>query len=108
MTQNEKLEKLTTMVDDPNVNSGILTIYLDIAKQEILNKAFPYGVPEDVTDVPSKYELTQLQIACYLVNKRGAEGEVAHNENGINRTYESADIPESMLARVVPYVGVIS
>ena len=25
------------------------------------------------------------------------EGETAHNENGINRSYENASVPESML-----------
>ena len=43
----------------------------------------------------------------YLINKRGAEGETTHNENGINRAYESASVPESLLGRVTPFAGVI-
>ena len=44
--------------------------------------------------------------AVYLLNKRGAEGETAHSENGISRSYESADIPESMLSGIIPFAGV--
>ena len=107
MTQAQKVEQLALMCDDNNTNSGVLTIYLNIAKQAVLNKAFPYGVPSDVIDVPEKYESIQLNIACYLYNKRGAEGELSHKENGIDRTYESADIPSSMLKQVIPFVGVL-
>jgi hypothetical protein len=57
--------------------------------------------------VPDKYATNQVEIACYLLNKRGAEGETYHSENGINRSYENADVPESMLSRVLPFAGVL-
>ena len=47
----------------------------------------------------------QIEIAVYLYNKQGAEGQTAHSENGISRTYESADVPESMLRGIAPFVG---
>ena len=104
MTRYEKIHNLAILVDDNDrENEERLSIYLDIAKTIILNKAYPFGnQPEDV---PEKYENTQLTVAVYLYNKRGAEGETQHNENGINRTYESADVPESMLRNVIPFVG---
>ena len=106
MTRYEKLHNLAILVEDSDANQELLSIYLDIAKTIILNKAFPFGnQPEDV---PSKYENIQLNVACYLYNKRGAEGEVVHNENGISRTYESADVPDSMLSGITPYAGVPS
>ena len=43
-----------------------------------------------------------------MLNKRGAEGEVSHTENGISRTYEKADIPTSMLRTIVPHCGTFS
>lgn len=103
MTHAEKLHKLTILVEDKDADNERLSIYLDIAKTIILNKAYPYGNQPD--DVPSKYEHVQLNVATYLYNKRGAEGETQHNENGINRTYESASVPESMLREVVSFVG---
>jgi hypothetical protein len=41
----------------------------------------------------------QIRLAVVMYNKRGAEGEKSHNENGINRTYESV---EELLKEVVP------
>ena len=57
--------------------------------------------------VPSMYETLQCEIAAYLVNKRGAEGEIAHGENGVSRTYASPDVPDDMLRDVVPLAGVL-
>ena len=52
--------------------------------------------------------MKQIEIATYLYNKQGAEGETKHNENGVDRTYESASIPESMLSDISPVVQVVS
>jgi len=103
MTNAEKLHKLAILVEEEQADTDRLSIYLDIAKTIILNKAYPFGTQSE--DVPAKYENIQLNVATYLYNKRGAEGESQHDENGIKRTYESADVPESMLRDVVPFVG---
>ena len=60
-----------------------------------------------MTEVPTKYHHLQIEIAGYMLNKRGAEGQTAHTENGIVRQYENADIPASMLRTVTPFCGVI-
>jgi len=103
VTENDKLERLAIMTGDNDYT--VLSTYLSIAGEKILNKAFPFGT--DLTEVPDKYSNIQLEIACYLINKRGAEGETSHNENGINRSYESADVPSSMLRYVIPHIGTI-
>ena len=51
--------------------------------------------------------MTQVEVAAYLLNKRGAEGETAHSENGISRSYEDGDVPSSLLRDIVPYAGVV-
>lgn len=84
----------------------ILSTYLDLAGDKILRKAYPYD--SSVMEVPSEYHLLQCEIAVYLLNKRGAEGQLVHSENGISRTYENADVPKSMLKSVIPNCGVIS
>lgn len=104
MTQMEKLQLLKAMVGEFD-SEEVLLAYLNIAGSKILNRAFPYH--PDKTEVPPRYEHLQCEIASYLFNKRGAEGQTAHNENGIARTYESADVPESMLSAITPTVGVI-
>lgn len=101
---NMLLKKLKLLVDDSNASDDVLSLYLDIAKKKILNRVYPYDNTK--TEVPSKYEHVQLEIASYLYNKRGGEGETQHSENGILRTYESASVPESMLKDVVPFVGI--
>lgn len=104
MTQAEKLSTLKTMIGDSDTDE-VLSVYLNIAGRKIIAKAFPYD--SSVIEVPSQYGLLQCEIAAYLLNKRGAEGQLTHNENGIDRTYESADVPLSMLKAVVPSCGVL-
>ena len=104
MTTAEKKAALSAMVEESS--EAVLSTYLDLAKGVILREAYPYGVPESVTDVPSQYETLQLEIAAYKLNKRGAEGETSHSENGVSRGYEDADVPKSMLRQIVPVAGV--
>jgi hypothetical protein len=94
-----RLSALTGETDD-----NILLTFIDIAASKILEKCYPYR--HDKRDVPARYHNTQLEIAVYLMNKRGAEGETAHNENGINRSYENASVPDSMLKGIVPFASV--
>ena len=103
MSEAEKLAALEAMTEETDQDT--LLRYLDIAGEAIISRAYPFRT--DVETVPDRYTRLQLEIACYLINKRGAEGETVHNENGINRSYESASVPESMLGRVIPCAGVI-
>lgn len=103
MTNEEKLAMLETLSGE--TDEDILLTFLTLAGQKVIQRAYPYK--HDVTEVPGKYATNQVEIACYLLNKRGAEGETYHSENGINRSYENADIPDSMLARITPFVGVV-
>lgn len=109
MTEIEKLALCRVMVEQPDTaegwSDGILNSYLKIAGQMIINRAYPYD--DTVTEVPRRYGILQCEIATYLLNKRGADGETAHSENGISRTYENADVPDSMLADVVPHCMVV-
>ena len=104
MKQTEKLTLLKAMVGSAD-SDDVLLAYLDIAGHKILNRAYPFGTDE--TEVPTRYDFLQCEIAAYMLNKRGAEGQTAHSENGISRSYESADVPESLLGAVTPTVGVL-
>ena len=104
MTEIEKLTTLKTMVGDSDAEE-VLSTYLKIAGSKIITKAFPYD--ETIEEVPKRYAILQCEIAAYLLNKRGAEGQISHSENGISRAYENADVPSSMLKTVTPYCGVI-
>lgn len=104
MKEETKLKVLRAMVGGTDTDE-VLSTYLLIAGNKIIARAFPYK-PEE-TEVPSQYCTLQCEIAAYLMNKRGAEGQTSHTENGIARQYENADIPSSMLKTVTPYCGVI-
>lgn len=108
MTSEEKLSLLKVLVgiatSDTSEDSA-LTVYLTLSASKVIRRAYPYTTI--ITEVPAQYETLQCEIAAYLWNKRGAEGQTAHNENGINRTYESSDVPETMLNHIVPFAGVM-
>jgi hypothetical protein len=108
MTEVEKLSMLRVMVGQPNEGAwsdDVLISYLAIAGRKIINRAYPYD--DTVTEVPRRYGYLQCDIAAYLLNKRGAEGQTSHSENGISRSYASADVPEAMLSEIIPHVGVL-
>lgn len=104
MTLPEKLLTVKDQVDD-DVNDSVVLYALGVAKEAIVKKAFPF---EPDAEVPDNCAMRQCEIAVYLVNKRGAEGEVSHSEPGSSRTYESASVPESMLKGIVPRCKVVS
>ena len=104
MTQEEKVQLLKAMVGESDTEE-VLLAYLNIAGNKIINRAYPYD--NEVTEVPSRYDFLQCEIAAYLLNKRGAEGQTSHSENGISRSYGSADVPEALLGAVTPNVGVM-
>lgn len=87
-------------------DEDVLLTCLDMAAAEIINYRDPYGTHE-LTEVEERYVPNQLQIAVYLYNKRGAEGQTAHNENGVNRSYESGGVPKSLLKGIVPFGKVL-
>lgn len=103
MTEDEKITILKAMVGDTD-SDDMLSTYLTIAGRKIIARAYPYD--SEVTEVPSQYDLLQCEVAAYLLNKRGAEGQTMHTENGITRSYENADVPSSMLSIVVPHCGI--
>lgn len=104
MTNEEKISRLEVLISPDTASSELLLSLLENAEGIVLNRRYPFGPPEGAV-VPLMYEHIQLQIAVELFSKMGSEGQVAHQENGISRTYESADISPSLLRRIVPVCG---
>ena len=103
---NLKLEQLKSLlgISGTDEDAMLLTL-LSISAQKVLDRLYPFD--DTMTSIPSRYVSKQVEIAVWLYNKRGAEGQVAHSENGVNRAYESADIPDSLLAGITPKVEVL-
>ena len=104
MTNQEKQAQLAVLISPDTAEDTLLSTLLTLSEGIVLNRRYPFGIPEGAT-VPTQYEHIQLQIALELFSKMGAEGQTAHNENGINRTYESAGVSNSLLRRIVPICG---
>ena len=101
MTQLERLKIRIT----ENTNDGELEDILESAKAVILSHRFPFG--QQPAEIEDKYKDLQIRIAVEMFNKRGAEGETAHSENGISRSYASASVSEDLLREITPKVGVV-
>ena len=104
MTDADKLKMLEKMTGE--TDQDVLSTYLLLAKNVVVTKAYPYGTGEE--EVPTPYHTVQVEIAAYMLNKRGAEGETAHSENGVSRSYEDGDIPPTLLRRITPMAGVLA
>lgn len=104
MTDAEKLAILRSMLDSGDTTTdAIANAYLAAAERAVINIAYPFGNGSEV--MPEKYEYEQIEIAVYMLNKRGSEGELAHSEGGTNRTFETADIPVSLRSRITSHAG---
>ena len=101
MTQLERLKiRITEKVTDNELED-----ILESAKAVILSRRFPFGEP--YPDIEHKYKDLQIRIAVEMFNKRGAEGETAHSENGVSRSYASANVSEDLLKEITPKAGVV-
>jgi hypothetical protein len=101
MTQLERLKmKITEKVTDAELED-----ILESAKAVILSRRFPFG--EQPTEIEERYKDLQIRISVEMFNKRGAEGETAHSENGVSRTYSSASVSEELLREITPKAGVV-
>lgn len=102
MTNDEKLEKFAEMLDE-EVDTKVLSVYLQQAKSLILNTRFPYGC-DSKQDIEPRYENLQIELAIVLYNEKGVEGQSSHSENGIARVYRSKN---QILAEITPKCGVL-
>lgn len=99
LIESGEIDKTDTSKDD------FLLFLLDLAGNKLLERLYPFDGTK--TEVPERYRFKQIEIALFLYNKQGAEGETSHSENGMSRSYENADIPDSLMQGVTPFVGVI-
>lgn len=105
MTTNEQKVIVQTLVgNDAEATDGVVSLYLSLALQKMVARLYPFD--DTANTIPEKYQMTQCELAARLFLRRGGEGEKAHNENGINRTYGSVD-DEDILARLTPYAKLV-
>ena len=95
MTQTEKLRQRI-----PEISEADAASLLDTAAAAINARRYPF---EEFPDgLENRYLDLQIRIAADLWAKSGAEGETAHSENGISRTWSNSWISEELLSEVTP------
>nr|DAD91334.1 MAG TPA: tail connector protein [Siphoviridae sp. ctBmU27] len=96
MTQLERLKiRITDEVTDEELSD-----ILESAKAVILSRRYPFGdMPEELEP---RYLDLQIRIAVEMYNKIGTEGQTAHSENGVSRSYASAAVSPELLREITP------
>lgn len=103
MTDAEKLVLVKSMTDETDDN--VISAFLSMAGEVVYNYVDPYR-QSDTETVLARYGGVQARAAAYYLNKRGWDGQTGHSENGVSRSYEAADLPESLLRELTPICGV--
>lgn len=104
MTDADKIQLVKAMSDE--TDDAVISAFLSMAGDAIINYVDPYRTT-DRDELLDKYGGIQAKAASYFLNKRGADGQTSHSENGISRSYESGDLPASLLREITPFCGAV-
>lgn len=111
MTDAQKLITVQTLLEDGSgymPSEDTLNTYIELAGSEIL--AWMYhlvgGVPDGVTEVPSKYDGIQVYAVVVGWTHAGAEGQSVSIENGVHRHFAYTDMLDYIHNNVLPFARV--
>ena len=106
MTQAEKILMVKTLVEsDAEATDEVVSVYLTLALNTMLERLFPYDSSKAAGNVPERYDTIQCELAARYFLRRGGQGEINHEENGVNRRYASVDDAD-ILQRLTPFAKV--
>lgn len=106
MTQAEKIAMVQTLVEnDAEATDTVVPVYLTLACNAMLERLYPFDTDKDSGDLPVRYDVLQCELAARYFLRRGGQGEINHEENGINRNYASVD-DDDILQRLTPFAKV--
>ena len=108
MTDAEKLAQVKSLMNITGTDlDAQLAVFLTFAKNEILAWLYSGKTPDDVTDVPARYEPTQVMSVVAGFGLQGLENQTASTENAITRQFKYSNMLEFIRANVVPYAQVM-
>lgn len=100
----QKIAMVRVLVEnDPDATDATITVYLNLALGSMLKRLYPFD--ETKTAIPACYETDQCELAARYFLRRGGQGEINHEENGVNRQYDSVDDAD-ILNRLTPFAKV--
>ena len=106
MTQAEKIAMVQTLVEnDADATATVVPVYLTLACNAMLERLYPYDASKTASDIPERYDMIQCELAARYFLRRGGQGEINHEENGVNRQYGSVDDAD-ILQRLTPFAKV--
>ena len=106
MTDAEKITMVQVLCEnDANATAETVPIYLVLACNAMLERLYPYDASKTAEDIPERYDMIQCELAARYFLRRGGQGEINHEENGVNRQYGSVDDAD-ILQRLTPFAKV--
>ena len=106
MTDAEKITMVQTLVEnDADATVEVVPVYLTLALNAMIERLFPYDSTKTAANVPTRYDTIQCELAARYFLRRGGQGEINHEENGVNRQYGTVD-DEDILKRLTPFAKV--
>ena len=106
MTDAEKIARVKILVEnDPLATDDVVAVYLSSAQSAMLERLFPLHPDKTTSDIPERYDTIMCDLAARYFLRRGGQGEINHEENGVNRQYGSVDDAD-ILDKLTPYARV--
>lgn len=106
MTQAEKIAMVKNLVEnDAEATDAVVAVYLNTALYAMIERLYPFDTSKGAADVPERYDVIQCELAARYFLRRGGEGELNHEENGINRQWATVDDAD-ILNRLTPFAKV--
>ena len=100
MTTEAKIAMVKELSDE--TDDAVISAFLDLAGKAIYRYGDPFRKMTEA-EFLELYPDVQVDAAAYKLNKRGWDHERNHTENGVTRTFESGDLPPSLLSRITPF-----
>lgn len=96
-----KAKLIGTDYERYTTEESLLNVYIADAQQQATSIVYPFDETATLPDIP-KYRSWIARATIEMIMRRGAEGQLAHNENGINRTYDGGVLSQSLIDELTP------
>lgn len=105
--ESEIVNDLTTELNtDPSFDKNVLAVKVRVAVKELIEMRNYFATSmtdEQIENDIERFYPQVMNVARYDYNMTGAEGEISHSENGIQRMYVDRN---TFWRGVVPFAGV--